>query len=150
MAMSATSISSGTCMGSVMPRRAFLIEGYHSSNEEEFNPRGRLHIGTMEQARMRGGRHLYRITVSTERRMPRLRDEGAWRERILERHARHADIAVYLNRHEGISLEAFDIARESGNIDAMTDANFRRNVLGASDSWIVLNASAITGVERLS
>lgn len=123
------------------------IEAYHSSDDPTLEPRRFLHIGTLEQARMRGGRHIHRLTIRSGGRMPRLRDHGSWSVRTLMRHARRNRIAVYLNRHEGIPIEEFDEARRVGDIDRMADREFRRLMPSARDSWILLDVTAVVSVE---
>lgn len=125
------------------------IIAYHSSAEETLEPRRLLHVGTLEQALMRGGRHLHRVILHPGGRMPRLRDHGHWNARTLLRHASRARIAVYLNRTEGIPLEEFEAARARFDIDRITDGQFRRELPSARDSWIVLDPRAIASVERI-
>jgi len=122
---------------------------YHSSNDEELLPKRMLHVGSLAQARMRGGRHLHRVTLQPGIRMPRLRDHGSWNARTLMRHVPRARVAVYLNRHEGIPLEEFDAARARCDIDRLADDRFRRALPSSSDSWIVLDQDAIVSIERI-
>jgi hypothetical protein len=126
-----------------------LIIAYHSSGEPTLAPRPLLHVGTVEQARMRGGRHLHRLSLIAPPRMPRLRDRGDWSPRTLARHARRSAMAVYLNRHEGIGLEEFEAARAMADIDAMPDHAFRRLLPSAADSWIVFDPDVVASVERV-
>lgn len=125
------------------------IIAYHSTDDDAFEPRRLLHVGSLAQARMRGGRHLVRIDLDPGLRMPRLRDHGSWSVRALMRHARRSRLAVYLNRHEGIPLEEFEAARTRADIDRLTDRDFRRLLPSAEDSWIVLDTSAVIAVKRI-
>lgn len=126
-----------------------MIEAYHSSADEVLIPHRMLHVGTMAQATMRGGRHMHRLTIRVQTRMPRLRDHGSWNVRTLMRHARRSGLVVYLNRTEGIPLEEFERARVKVDIDRVPDSTFRRLMPSAADSWIVLNPEAVVSVERL-
>ena len=124
------------------------IVAYHSSDESHLEVRRFLHVGSLAQARMRGGRHLHRLVIQPRGRMPRLRDHGVWPVRVLLRHARRSALAVYLNRHEGIPLEEFDAGRLRGDIDRIPDRLFRRFMPSAADSWIVLDPEVVVAVER--
>lgn len=126
------------------------ITAYHSSNEEELLPRRLLHVGTLDQARMRGGKHLHQIVLQPGIRIPRLRDHGYWNPRTLLRHSRQAKIAVYLNRHEGIPLHEFEEARKRCDIDKLPDSRFRIEIPSASDSWIVIDQTAIVSIQRIA
>lgn len=115
-------------------------EWWHGSREPLKEIRPFLHVGTIEQARMRGGRgcHLTRISLSTARTVRR-RDTGSWRERDLLG-IRGAGLVIYLNRFEGIPLEEFEAARlECRRVDEVGDARFRRLHPSARDSVIVID-----------
>lgn len=122
---------------------------YHSGAEQVLTPRAMMHIGTLAQAAMRGGRHMHRIEFVTGPRVPRLRDTGSWNVRALRRHACRANVATYLNRHEGIPPQEFERARQRCDIDRATDSVFRRLLPSAADSWIILNAASIRSVENI-
>lgn len=126
-----------------------LIVAWHSSGETDLCIRRGLHVGTPDQASMRGGRHLHRLEIEASGRVPRLRDRGSWDPRRLARHARDAGIAVYLNRHEGIPLTEFDHARGRIDLDAVPDGIFRRLVPSAADSWIILDPATVRSIERV-
>ena len=125
------------------------ITAYHSSVETTLEPRRFLHVGTLEQATMRGGRNLHEVVIRPGIRLPRLRDTGEWNVRTLMRHASRARIAVYLNRYEGIPPEQFEAARAVCDVDRIADSEFRRRVPAAADSWIVLDVDAITSIRRI-
>lgn len=125
------------------------IIAYHSSAEDVFEPRRFLHAGTLAQAKMRGGKYLYRLEISPGMRQPRMRDNGDWNVKTLMRYATRARVAVYLNRHEGIPLDEFDAARSTIDIDRLTDREFQRRLPSSADSWIVLDANAILSAERI-
>lgn len=126
------------------------ITAYHSSNHETFEPRRLLHVGSLAQARMRGGRHLFQLELEPGLRVPRLRDHGSWNIRALMRHATRSRLAVYLNRHEGIPLEEFEAARAMTDIDRLADSAFRRLLPSAEDSWIVLDVAAVVDVRMVT
>lgn len=127
-----------------------MIVAYHSTHDPDFQVKPFLHVGTKEQAIMRGGKYLYRISFKDDRKMPRLKDTGAWQSKMLQRHARKAGLIVYLNRHEGIPIEEFTKATAiKKNIDEMTDAQFAKNIPSARDSWIILDPDCVTRVEQI-
>lgn len=104
-----------------------------------------IHLGTIEQARMRGS-HIYRFAVSTCR-FKRLVDRGrhGWDMKELRRaEFQGYDGIVYLNRYEGIPLEEFQMAQERvRDIDALPDSRFKRLLASARDSWIVFDPSRL-------
>lgn len=59
--------------------------------------------------------------------------------------ARRADVALYLNRFEGVHADDLDAAIL--NADA-SDSDFRRLVPSASYSWIILRPDAIVSIEQ--
>lgn len=125
------------------------VVGYHSSATALLIPRPILHVGTIAQAAMRGGKHLHRVEFALDGRMPRMRDQGDWSRRSVTRHTRAGGAVVYLNRHEGIPLEEFEAARAITDIDAISDAMFKRLIPSAEDSWIILNPDIIQSIEEV-
>ncbi|MAM39597.1 MAG: hypothetical protein CL949_14090 [Erythrobacter sp.] len=106
-----------------------------------------LHVGTRTQAEMRWpGRHLYRIEIATGCRTIRLRDTGGWSDKRLRAAAKRAPVAVYLNRYEGLPLDAINAAAENDNAP---DYQFRKKVAGAEDSAIIFDIDVIRCVERV-
>lgn len=103
-----------------------------------------LHLGTMEQARMRNGRYLHEVEVDLSH-PRRSRDRGGdWSGRIRSARAAGADAIIYLNRYEG--LDATVISRLNGEgrldgLDRLTDRAFQRLVPEARDSLIILDPS---------
>ena len=131
------------------------IVAHHSSGDERLVVQPMLHVGSLAQARMRGGRHLHRMAIVPGIRVPRLRDTGDWSERRLMRHASRAPVLVYLNRYEGVPLEEFEIARQraaavSLSLEDLSDAAFRRLVPSAQDSWVVLDPACVRNVETIT
>lgn len=100
-----------------------------------------IHLGTFDQARMRGS-HIYRFAVGTCR-FKRLVDRGRhrWDWRALRRaELQGYDGIVYLNRFEGIPLDEFRQAQARvRDIDALSDSRFMRLLPSACDSWIILD-----------
>lgn len=126
-----------------------MIVAYHTTNDPDFQIKPFLHVGTKEQALMRGGKYLYRISFKDDRKIPRLKDSGAWQGKTLQRHARKAGMVVYLNRHEGITSEEFTQAlAKNKNIDDLTDAQFARAIPSAADSWIILDPECVRKIEK--
>lgn len=107
---------------------------------------GGLHFGTEAQARMRAGRQGRLVQAHLEvRSARRSRDRGGdWKARIAQAKADGHDAIVYLNRYEGMPLSRALEAREEGvDLDALTDAQFRRRVPEATDSWIVFSVDQV-------
>jgi len=117
-------------------------EWWHGSREPLLEVRPFLHVGSLAQAQMRGGRGcmLTRVEILPGRTLRR-RDVGSWREKDLRAIAsRGAGLVSYLNRFEGIPIEEFDEARAAcRDIDGLSDARFRRLLPSAAESMIVLD-----------
>ncbi len=113
---------------------------------------GGFHCGDMEQARMRNGRVLHRVAARLER-LQRARDTGGnWAACIRKARDRGYDAIVYLNRYEGITAERIETLMASGDLhrlDGLSDAQFRRLVPEARDSYILLAPDTIFKVEPL-
>lgn len=107
---------------------------------------GGFHAGTRSQAEMRNRKFIHEIEVELGR-VRRSRDTGGhWRNRARDAKARGFDAIVYLNRYEGIPSERFAalaLAKGSEWLDGLSDAEFRRHVPEAQDSYILLRAEAI-------
>lgn len=131
-----------------------LVTGYHSSDHPVMEPRALLHVGTLEQARMRGGRHIHEIMFQAQR-ARRLRDDGSLGDRNIRRLIRGRNrLVVYLNRYEGISQDAYDrVKTEHGisiaDLDGMDDGRFRLHIPEARDSWIIIDPKIIEKVRPL-
>jgi len=121
---------------------------WHGSTRPLTEIRPFLHLGTIEQARMRGGRgcHLTKVAIESCRKT-RKRDKGHWTPAELKRLLmQKTEIIVYLNRYEGIPLEEFDAARlKCAAFDDLPDAGFARLVPSAADSIIIVDP----GVARI-
>ncbi|MFZ3481660.1 hypothetical protein [Sphingomonas sp. 3-13AW] len=122
-------------------------EWWHGSTEPLTEVKPFLHVGTIEQASMRGGRgcHLVRVGVAAGK-VARRRDTGSWRLQDLQHlRSRGTGIIVYLNRYEGIPIEEFEAARAAcRDIDALSDARFRKLLPSARDSLIILDEALAT------
>lgn len=120
------------------------VVAYHSGSEHlvRGSIRPHLHLGTLEQARMRSGRCLTRVTARA-RPCVRLLDKGenVWRPDRLDPVIRKGvDWVVYLNRTEGIPLHEFEAAAaKHPRFDDVSDALFRRLLPSARDSLILLD-----------
>jgi len=109
---------------------------------------GGLHFGTLEQATMRAGKQsrLIRAYLLASR-LRRCKDTGGnWKALIASAKRAGMDGIVYLNRYEGITTEVIARLSASGELqrlDAMTDAQFRKAVPEAVDSFIVFTAEQV-------
>lgn len=107
---------------------------------------GGLHVGTEAQARMRAGRSGRLLAVELDLyQVRRSRDLGGeWKAKIRQAKGAGCQAIVYLNRFEGIPLERFEALREAGiDPDRLTDAQFRKAVPEAHDSWIVFDLAFV-------
>lgn len=111
---------------------------------------GGLHFGTQEQARMRCGKSGRIIQAHLEvSRARRSRDLGGnWKAKIRQAKSAGHDAIVYLNRYEGIPLERVEAAINEGvDLDKLTDAQFRKRIPEARDSWIVFSRDQVRVIE---
>lgn len=111
---------------------------------------GGLHFGSQAQARMRAGSKGRLIEAHLEvRSARRSRDTGGqWRARIASAKAAGHDAIIYLNRYEGLLLERVLQAQADGvDLDRLTDAQFRKRVPEATDSWIVFSPEQVRVLE---
>lgn len=122
------------------------ITAWHSTSAEFdlFAPFS--HFGTRAQAEMRrtkGGK-LIQVEL-TLRQVKKLKDTGDWSLRKLKRYRSEGFTGVtYLNRFEGIPLEAFDRARAAyGDIDALSDRAFEKALPEAGQSWIIFDPADV-------
>lgn len=128
-----------------------VLRLWHGSTAEveRFDPaatrdRG-CHFGTHEQAVMRNPAVLHFVEIETHR-VRRCRDRGDFGSVI--RSARRAgyDGLVYLNRYEGMTTERIAALSEAGklaDLDDLSDAEFRRLMPEAQDSFIALDPDRI-------
>lgn len=129
---------------------------YHGTKDSiaAFDPAktvdGSVHLGSRpEQANMRTygeGANLIPAYLR-EGKMRRSRDsDGYWKAKAKSARRAGTDTVEYLNRYEGIPRERFDSLRESGSLsrlDSLTDAQFRRAVPEAADSYLVMDPANI-------
>ncbi len=107
-----------------------------------------LHAGSRKQAVMRWpGKYLYRIRLRQGCKTIRLKDTGSWSPHRIRSAARRAPIAVYLNRYEGLPVEAIMAAAQNDNAP---DHLFRKRVPGCEDSIIILDPDAIADIEKVT
>jgi hypothetical protein len=125
---------------------------YHATraNFETFDPSktvdGGLHFGAAEQARMRAGAKARLIEVEITIENPRRsRDLGSqWAKKIRSARNEGHDAIVYLNRYEGLSLARVEEAiQDKVNLDDLTDAQFRKRIPEATDSYIVFDPALV-------
>ena len=132
---------------------------YHSGKEhlERRNLLPGLHVGTYEQALMRGGRAITAIELDREI-FARVKDDVTSphvKRLLMAAHSQGVVAMRYLNRVEGISLEEFDKAckqlkqRSKSHrcpLDDISDSQFRRLVPSARDSLVILNPAIIVSL----
>jgi len=136
---------------------------YHGTTREfdRFNPalsEGRgLHFGSLEQARMRGGRAARILEVFIVAENPcRMVDKGSFgTEAVRRARQRGHDSIVYLNRYEGMTTERVKALAASGDLhrlDGLNDRQFRKLVPEAQDTWIVFEPwqAKLTGCATFS
>lgn len=124
---------------------------YHGTNADisAFAPGadGGIHFGSANQAAMRvagTGKNLLPVYLSI--RNPRRSKDcgGKWKSKITSAKAAGHDGIVYLNRYEGISMETtLRAQREGVNLDALSDADFRRFAPEAQDSYIAFRPEQV-------
>jgi hypothetical protein len=123
--------------------------GAHDQLDPARTTDGGLHFGTAGQADMRPGpqgKRLFPAYLRIEN-PRRSRDSGGkWRKRIQQARAAGHDGIVYLNRYEGLTSEVIErlaMGGLLGKLDAMSDAQFRRAVPEARDSYIVFASDQV-------
>ena len=103
---------------------------------------GGLHLGTEAQARMRNAAFLHEIEIDATR-LRRARDTGGnWAARIRAARREGCHGIVYLNRYEGIPTARIEDLHARGlleRLDRLSDADFRKLVPEARDSFILLD-----------
>jgi hypothetical protein len=133
-----------------------IITAYHGTNHDfdelelDKTVDGGVHFGTLAQAAMRAagkGKRILEAEVDIGESV-RYRDTGSgWKAKIASAKSNGFDSIVYLNRHEGVSVESvLDAERKGIDLDVLTDASFRRAVPEATDSWIVFDQKRILNV----
>lgn len=71
---------------------------------------------------------------------------GKWAAKIKSAKAAGKDSIVYLNRYEGMSTEIIERLQKQGlleKIDGMTDAQFKKLIPEACDSYIIFSADQV-------
>lgn len=127
------------------------LVAYHGTNADiaVFTPGadGGIHFGGAAQASMRvagSGKNLLPVYLSI--RNPRRSKDcgGKWKGKIASAKAAGHDGIVYLNRYEGISVETtLRAQREGVNLDALSDAAFRKFAPEAQDSYIAFRPEQV-------
>lgn len=110
---------------------------------------GGFHFGTADQANMRvsgADKNIMPVYLSAQN-LQRSKDLGGnWKAKIKAAKAAGKDGIIYLNRYEGLSSEVISrLSDESllDKLDRMSDAEFRRAVPEAEDSYIVFRPEQI-------
>lgn len=111
-----------------------------------------IHFGTGSQAKMRNGKRVVDAYLKIEN-PKRVKDtSGNWKKAVKAAKAAGYDGLVYLNRYEGIPFERFEELRARGisdeRMDRMSDAEFRKLVPEASDSYIAFSPTQIKSVNN--
>jgi hypothetical protein len=129
---------------------------YHGTKSDvaTFDPTktvdGSIHLGSRpEQANMRtygDGANIIPAHLR-EGQMRRSRDsDGYWKAKAKSAKKAGTDTVEYLNRYEGIPRERIEALDESGllsRLDNLTDAQFRRAVPEAADSYLAMDPANI-------
>ena len=128
---------------------------YHGTREkfDEFAPNKEgIHFGTGEQAKMRNGKKVIKAYLSIQK-LKRVKDtNGYWTKAVKTAKSGGHDGIVYLNRYEGVPYERFEELRKKGisdeKMDSMSDAQFKKLVPEAQDSYIVFEPNQIKSVDN--
>lgn len=112
--------------------------------------RGGIHLGTIEQARMRAGKGpVLEVAFDIDQHagsVPRVRDQSGYWTELLKRRAKRGQRAlIYLNRYEGITTEtAIALAAiDSDSVERMSDREFIKHAPEAQDSYVILDLSLV-------
>ncbi len=105
---------------------------------------GGLHFGSKSQASMRSSKNLMSAYLNAKS-LRRSKDMGGnWKSKISSAKSSGHDGIVYLNRYEGISIETVLRAdAEKVNLDALSDAQFKKFAPESQDSYIVFYAKQV-------
>jgi len=121
---------------------------FHGSKErlKRFggSTRSEVHLGSLEQARMRNSAFIHEVEVPDGLRFHRVRDNGEIGKTVYDRARRSGyDGVVYLNRYEGLTTEVIERLASAGrlgdDLDRISDAAFARLVPEAHDSYAVFD-----------
>jgi hypothetical protein len=128
-------------------RKAKSLTLYHGgpSAIDRFDPKatvdGGFHFGTEAQAQMRSGKR--GVLTAAELDLSKVRRSvdmgGNWKQKIASAKSAGHDGIVYLNRYEGLTTDVIERLHSQGllhKLDAMSDAQFRKVVPEAQDSYI--------------
>lgn len=124
---------------------------YHSTKADFTDFQPNTHFGTTDQANMRTagtGARVIPVYPKEGLNYAKGKDAGDWSQDKLARLARQGyDGVRYLNRYEGIPLEAFDRARakigqkggDENGLDKLSDSQFKKLIPEAQESVIVFD-----------
>ena len=132
-------------------RAAGPLTLYHGTSPSfTLKPHEPIHLGTQQQATMRGRGKVVAFTV-TATLFKRTRDAvGDWGRPIAAARRQGYEGLVYLNRYEGIPLARVLALAEQGyageRLDALPDHRFKRLVPEAADSYLLLSGEGLSPV----
>lgn len=130
--------------------------GFHATKQdfETFEPGvggAQFHVGTASQATMRGGGEgsvLLRVSIYATTLIRKKDITGGGWKRPTKKEADAADGVVYLNRFEGVPAERLS-ALEGKSTESLSDAEFRRLVPEARDSYGIFQPHNCRIIERI-
>lgn len=122
---------------------------YHGTKFDFFefkdNKEG-IHFGSLEQAKMRNCKIIIKCFLNVRKPIRKVDTIGHWWN-VIKAAKRKYDGIIYLNRYEGIPLEEFQAVRSRGitddTLDGMNDANFKKLIKTATDSYIAFDKNQI-------
>lgn len=117
---------------------------YHGSDNPNFELKDNIHLGSKEQANMRNNKNVTAYTTNIKpSELSRSKDAGGqWNNKIKVAKKSGKKGIVYLNRYEGITTERIQELDKLGlldKLDSMSDAEFKKYVPEAKDSYIIFD-----------
>ena len=118
---------------------------YHASQHmirdfENGAPGEGIHFGDIDQAKMRSSGYLHEVALRSQN-PKRVKDQQSWKKTAQRARSAGADVLVYLNRYEGLSVDrVMDLIKDGtlDRLDDMSDAAVRKRIPEAQDSLLVL------------
>ena len=103
-----------------------------------------LHLGTIEQARMREPSGvIMKVELPDNFAARRMVDKGGWHQ------LKRPDVSiVYLNRYEGLDVSSIEKLGKR-NVNALSDAQFCKIAPEAADSYIIFDPRLILSMTKL-
>lgn len=107
---------------------------------------GGIHLGSRRQAQMRNSAVLHEVEIEIGW-ARRSKDRGGdWKNRIQAAKSSGVSAIVYLNRYEGLTADVIERLAAGGDLaklDSLSDAEFRKLVPEAEDSYIIFDPRRI-------